>query len=167
MYSPIAKEPGAEAILDKLITTIPPVSAGADIIVGLGEIEGDQLLILEQVIVDNELAHLCERLYAGVDGSDSKNLYDDIAKVGPGGHFLGSKNTRKAARSDEFFMSNLMDRHPYESWMELGKPSMYRNARERVNEILTAPFVDPLPENVIDELNRILLAADKELITTA
>lgn len=162
-----AKEPGAEAILDKLITTIPPVSAGADIIVGLGEIEGDQLLILEQVIVDNELAHLCERLYAGVDGSDSKNLYDDIAKVGPGGHFLGSKNTRKAARSDEFFMSNLMDRHPYESWMELGKPSMYRNARERVNEILTAPFVDPLPENVIDELNRILLAADKELITTA
>ena len=159
-----AKEPGAEAILDKLITTIPPVSAGADIIIGLGEIEGDQLLILEQLIVDNELAHLCERLYAGVDGSESKNLYEDIARVGPGGHFLGSRKTRQAARSDEFFMSNLIDRHPYESWMELGKPNMYRTARLKVNEILSAPMVDPLSEDVIDALDRILHKADKELV---
>ncbi len=158
-----ANEPGAEAILDKLITTIPPVSAGSDIIVGLGEIEGDQLLILEQIVVDNELAHLCERLYAGVDGGDSKNLYEDIARVGPGGHFLGSKNTRRAARSDEFFMSKLIDRHPYEAWMDLGKPNMYRNAREKVNEILAGPLQDPLPENVLCKLDEILLAADKEL----
>jgi trimethylamine---corrinoid protein Co-methyltransferase len=158
-----AKEPGAEAILDKLITTIPPVCAGADIIIGTGEIEGDQLLILEQLIVDNEMCHICERLYAGVDSSESKDLYEDIAKVGPGGHFLGSRNTRRAARSDEFFMSNLIDRHPYESWMELGKPNMYRTARQKVDEILAAPVVDPLPESVIRKLDEILLIADKEL----
>jgi trimethylamine--corrinoid protein Co-methyltransferase len=158
-----AKEPGAEAILDKLITTIPPVCAGADIIIGTGEIEGDQLLILEQLIVDNEMCHICERLYAGVDSSESKDLYEDIAKVGPGGHFLGSRNTRRAARSDEFFMSNLIDRHPYESWMELGKPNMYRSARQKVEEILAAPMVDPLPESVNRKLDEILLVADKEL----
>ena len=158
-----AKEPGAEAILDKMITTIPPVCAGADIIIGTGEIEGDQLLILEQLIVDNEMCHICERLYAGVDSSESKDLFDDIAKVGPGGHFLGSRNTRRAARSDEFFMSNLLDRHPYESWLELGKPNMYRNAREKVEEILASPQLDPLPENVLARLDEILLAADKDL----
>jgi trimethylamine--corrinoid protein Co-methyltransferase len=158
-----AKEPGAEAILDKLITTIPAVSAGSDIIVGLGEIEGDQLLILEQIIVDNEIAHLCERLNAGVDAGDSKNLYEDIAKVGPGGHFLGSRHTRSAARSDEFFMSRLIDRHPYEAWLELGKPNMYQNARDKVTEILAGPMVDPLPENVVLELDKILRAADAEL----
>jgi trimethylamine--corrinoid protein Co-methyltransferase len=158
-----AKEVGAEAILDKLITTIPPVCAGADIIIGTGEIEGDQLLILEQLVVDNEMGHLCERLYAGVDGSESKDLYEDIVKVGPGGHFLGSRNTRRAARSDEFFMSNLIDRHPYESWLELGKPGMYRNARQKVEEILSAPMTDPLPENVLNRLDEILLSADKEL----
>ncbi len=158
-----AKEPGAEAILDKLITTIPPVTAGSDIIIGMGEIEGDQLLILEQIIVDNEIAHLCQRLNDGVDGAESKNLYDDIAKVGPGGHFLGSKHTRQAARSDEFFISKLLDRHPYEAWMELGKPNMYRNAREKVLEILAAPQVDPLPEAVIQELDKILQTADRDL----
>ena len=44
-----ATEPGAEAILDKLITTIPPVCAPADIIIGTDEVEPDQLLILEQL----------------------------------------------------------------------------------------------------------------------
>jgi len=158
-----AKEPGPEAILDKLITTIPPLIAGSDMIVGTGEIEGDQLLILEQLVVDNELAHICERLVAGVDSSPSKDLYDDIAKIGPGGHFLGAKSTRQAARSDEFFISKLMDRHPYEAWLELGKPNMYHNARQKVNEILAGPTIDPLPEKVVSELDRILQAADREL----
>jgi trimethylamine--corrinoid protein Co-methyltransferase len=98
-----------------------------------------------------------------VDSSESKDLFDDIAKVGPGGHFLGSRNTRRAARSDEFFMSNLLDRHPYESWLELGKPNMYRNARQKVEEILAAPQQDSLPDNVLARLDEILLAADKEL----
>lgn len=158
-----AKEPGAEAILDKMMTSIPPVCAGSEIIVGTGVIEGDQLLILEQLVVDNELGHLCERLYTGVDGSPTKDLFDDIAKVGPGGHFLGSRNTRKAAYSDEFFMSKLMDRHQYETWMNLGKPTMYLNAREKVKSILAAPLDDPLPENVLKKLDVILVAADKEL----
>lgn len=158
-----AKEPGAEAILDKMMTSIPPVCAGSEIIVGTGELEGDQLLILEQLVVDNELGHLCERLYTGVDGSPARDLFDDIAKVGPGGHFLGSRNTRNAAYGDEFFMSKLIDRHPYEAWMNLGKPTMYLNAREKVKSILAAPPVDSLPENVLKTLDSILAAADKEL----
>ena len=60
-------------------------------------------------------------------------------------------------------MSNLIDRHPYESWLELGKPNMYRNARQKVVEILDTPQLDPLPEKVLARLDEILLAADKEL----
>ena len=159
-----AKEPGAEAVLDKVVTSIPPVCAGSDIIVGIGEIESDQLLILEQLIIDNEIGHLCRRLYEGVDARESMDFYEDIVQVGPGGHYLGSKNTRRAARSVEFYMSNLLDRHPYEAWLRLGKPNMYTKAREKVREILAGPMVDPLPEDVSSRLDAILLAADKELI---
>lgn len=158
-----AKEAGPEAILDKMLTTIPPVCAGSDIIVGTGVIEGDQLLVLEQLIVDNELGRLCERLYAGVDGGPAKELFDDIARVGPGGHFLGSRNTRSAAHSDEFLISKLVDRHPHEAWIGLGRPTIYLNAREEVKAILAAPLVDPLPEDVSESLDRILALADKEL----
>ena len=158
-----AKEPGAEAILDKLVTTIPPVCAGSDIIVGLGEIESDQLLILEQLVIDNEIGHLCRRLYDGVDADASMDFYEDIVKVGPGGHFLASRNTRRAARSAEFYMSDLLDRHPYEAWLRLGKPNLYTRARERVREILAGPMVDVLSDGVSSELDAVLAAADKEL----
>jgi len=158
-----AKEPGPEAVIEKLVTTIPPVLAGADLIVGFGVIESDQVLILEQILVDNEIAHLCQRLWEGVDGSPEKDLAEDIGEVGPGGHFLLSKSTRRIARSGEFYMSGLFDHHTYEAWMDLGKPSLYSTARERVEAILAGPLVDPLPARTVEALDEILRAADKEL----
>jgi len=113
--------------------------------------------------VDNELAHFCERIITGVDSSEGKDLYQDIAQVGPGGNFLKSKNTRLAARSAEFFYPSLTDRHTYETWVGIGKPTIYTKAREKVEEILSAPMVDPLPENVSKELDEILQVADEEL----
>jgi hypothetical protein len=40
---------------------------------------------------------------------------------------------------------------------------MYTKAREKVQEILAAPPVDPLPESIVRQLDEILQAADKEL----
>jgi len=158
-----ARLPGPEAVIEKLVTTLPPVSAGSDIVVGLGEIEGDQALVLEQILVDNEIAHLAERLFQGVDTGPDKALFEDIAEVGPGGHFLVTQGTRRAARSGEFYLPKLLDRHPYESWVSLGMPSMYETARERVREILAAPMTDPLSDDLAAELDRILERADGEL----
>ncbi len=158
-----ARQAGPEAVLEKLITTLPAVLVGADLLVGFGEIESDQLLILEQIVVDNEIAHLIQRLAQGVDCSEEKDLFADIAHIGPGGHFLAAKSTRKAARSDEIYMSQLVDHHSYESWISLGKPSMYSKAREVVAGILEAPQVDPLPGEVCEKLDQILRKAVREI----
>jgi trimethylamine--corrinoid protein Co-methyltransferase len=158
-----AKQPGPEAVLEKLVTTLPAVCAGADIITGYGEMESDQLLVLEQIVVDNELAHYCERLYNGVDSSAAKDLYADIAQVAQGGNYLKAKSTRLAARSDEFLYPALADRHTYEGWQDLGRPTMYSLARRKVEAILAGPLVDPLPEDVLRELDEILVTADREL----
>ncbi|OGO61086.1 MAG: hypothetical protein A2032_04375 [Chloroflexi bacterium RBG_19FT_COMBO_49_13] len=158
-----AKQAGPEAVIEKLITTLTSVLAGADILVGFGEIESDQLLILEQIVVDNELAHICQRMAEGVEISAEKDLFEDILHVGPGGHYLGTKNTRKAARGTEFFTAQLIDHHSYEAWVNLGKPSMYSKAREVVAGILEQPLVDPLPGDVCDKLDQILRKAEREI----
>lgn len=158
-----AHEAGPEACIEKLITMLPSVSAGADIVVGYGEIDGDQTLLLDQILVDNELAHLAIRLVEGVDGRDGAELFEDVVEVGPGGNFLALQATRRAARSGEFYEPSLIGRAPWEAWQGLGRPSMYRRARERVGEILAGPMIDPLPEATVAELDRILDAADREL----
>ena len=79
-----AHDIGPEACVEKLITMLPSVSAGADIVVGYGELDGDQTLVLEQILVDNELAHLVLRMVDGVDGREGAELFEDIAEIGPG-----------------------------------------------------------------------------------
>jgi trimethylamine--corrinoid protein Co-methyltransferase len=158
-----AKQTGPEAVIEKLMTTLPAVLAGADILIGFGVLESDQLLVLEQIVVDNEIAHQCQRLAEGVDCSPEKEYFEDISQVGPGGHFLGTRNTRKAARSDEFYTSQLIDHHSYEAWVNLGKPDMYAKARQVVEELLGSPVVDPLPGEVNEKLDRILRRAEVKL----
>lgn len=158
-----ARQPGPGAVLEKLITSITPVLVGSDILVGFGSIESDQLLVLEQIVVDNEIAHVCERAFQGVDSAPEKVLTDDIIKVGPGGNFLAQKSTRNLARSGETYLTSLLDRHTLDQWLELGKPDMYSNARQKVEEILAAPVEDPLPDDIFGELDEILARADREL----
>ena len=158
-----AREPGTQAVIEKLMTTIPPVLAGVDLIIGTGEIESDQVLVLEQLVVDNELGHLCQRIYEGVDASESGELFEDIAQVGPGGHFLKAKSTRQAARGGEFYHSHLLPHGSYESWQAAGSPETYGLARQKVSEILEGPLVDPLSDEVQAKLEEILRRADREL----
>lgn len=158
-----AREPGADAVLEKVITTIPPVLAGSDIVLGIGVIESDQLLVLEQIVVDNEIAHFCERIFQGVDSAPGRILTADIEKVGPGGNFLSRKSTLEFARSKEVHFSDLLDRHTLDQWLQLGKPSMYSAARKKVEEILAGPVLDPLSDETVGRLNEILDRADRDL----
>jgi len=158
-----ARDAGPDAVLEKMTTSIAPVLAGSDILVGFGAVESDQLLILEQIVVDNEIAHFCERVFQGVDVSPEKVLTEDIIKLGPGGNFLTRRSTRNLARSGELYFSGLLDRHTLEQWTKLGKPDLYSNARKRVEEILAEPMQDPLSDDVIGKLDQILANADNQL----
>jgi trimethylamine--corrinoid protein Co-methyltransferase len=99
-------------------------------------------LILEQLVVDNEIGHLCRRLKDGVDSAESRDLFNDIAQVGPGGHFLRQKHTMKHLE-EEHFLPKLSDRDSYEVWSEKGKKAIHERAREEVKKILSEH--QPLP----------------------
>ncbi len=158
-----AHDVGPEAVIEKLVTMLPAASAGADIIIGFGEIDGDQTLVLEQILVDNELARYVERMVRGVEAYPGAELFDDVAEVGPGGNFLATQAARRAARSGEFIEPSLIGRVPYDAWLRQGRPSMYGRARAKVEEILAAPMVDPLSDDTVAELDRILAEADRAL----
>ena len=158
-----AKAPGPQAVMEKLITTLPLVLSGVDYIQGPGALETSGTLCLEQIVVDEEIARLCKRLRDGIDTSDEKDFYDDINSVKPGGHFLEQMNTVKACRSNEFIMPLLSDRNTFERWAELGRPDLYSKAQQKVEEILATPQKHPLPDDVIGKLEDITRRAEEEL----
>ncbi|MCF8067561.1 MAG: trimethylamine methyltransferase family protein [Desulfobacterales bacterium] len=158
-----AKVAGPQAIMEKALGTLPLVLSGVDVINGIGEVDASQLLILEQIIVDNEIALMCKRIKDGINVSDAKDYYNDVAQVGAGGHFLMQPSTMKECRSDEFFQPELCDRNTFEQWAELGNPNIYGKAREKVKEILAGPQKNPLPDDVIGKLEEIQRKADEAL----
>jgi trimethylamine--corrinoid protein Co-methyltransferase len=158
-----AKEHGAQAILEKMVTTLPLVMNGVDLVQGPGALETSNMMTLEQIVVDDEIACFCKRIRDGIDVSAAKNYFHDIKEVKPGGHFLIQMNTVKACRSAEFMAPTLCDRTPYEKWDEIGRPDMYDKAKERVEEILASPQKNPLPDEVIGKLEDIMRRADEAL----
>ena len=151
-----AKEPGMQAVLEKVLTTLPLSLAGADVIQGIGLLESSMTLSLEQILIDAEIAGLCQRMRDGIDVSPSMDNYEDIIQVGQGGHFLKQPSTRNGFRSNEFYSPSLLDRDSYDEWCNLGSPNMFTEANKKVRGILAAEPEHPLPLDVETQIREVM-----------
>ncbi|MEJ2513353.1 MAG: trimethylamine methyltransferase family protein, partial [Anaerolineales bacterium] len=133
--------------------------AGADLAEGLGMIKSSTLLVPEQIIFDDEIYHSHRNMVEGIDTSINGLAMDTIINVGPGGHFLGQKHTRKYLR--EIWIPELT--HPRRKLGEPPSPDIRQRAREKLDRILKEHEPEPLGEIVQHELRVILDSANKEL----
>jgi trimethylamine--corrinoid protein Co-methyltransferase len=151
-------EPGtwqaaADVALDPLLISL----AGVEWVTGIGLNRNFTLLYPEAIILDDELYHRARYALMAMDVNDETLALDVIQKVGPGGHFLAQKHTRKHMRTAmKFGLSHQMDAEgKYRDPVEV--------AREKVRWILENYQPEPLEEVKQAELARILAAADREL----
>ncbi len=73
-----------------------------------------------------------------IDFSENKNLFDDLLKVAPGGHFLDAESTFHLCRGTWFYQSQLDNKHRLVETQENGETGNYTMARENVTEIFSA-----------------------------
>jgi len=151
-------EPGtwqsaADVALDPLLIGL----AGCEWATGIGLNRTFTLLHPEGIILDDELYHKARYALAEEEINPETIALDVIEKVGPGGHYLSQKHTRKYLRSTvELGLCHVLD--------QTGK---YRNpvevAREKFDWILENHEPTPLEEDKQEELKKILAAAAKEI----
>jgi len=114
------------------------------------------ILYPEQVILDHEVCQYAYDLLHGFEFDEADMALDVIAAVGPCGHFLAQKHTRKHIR--DFRLSKLL-------WYE-GPDGQPRDPREVAIEefkrLSETHHPKPLPQEVLAELDRILAAAERE-----
>lgn len=128
---------------------------GGEICGYLGLTGSSMILYPEHVILQHEMCRYAYDLLHGFEFDEADMALDVIAKVGPRGHFLAQKHTRKHIR--DFRLPSLEQEDPD------GNP---RDAQEvaleefkRLNE---THHPRPLPQEVLAELDRILAAAERE-----
>ena len=131
--------------------------AGVEWVTGIGLNRNYTLLHPEAIILDDELYHRARYALMQMEVSDETLALDVIRKVGPGGHYLAQKHTRKHMRTAMVpGLGHQVDLEgKYRDPLEV--------ARERVRWILENYQPEPLVDAKKAELTRILAAADKEL----
>ena len=143
----------AEPALDPFIAGL----VGPEIVTGMGLADTYTLLYPEQLIMDDDLYQRARYYLMKLEVNEETLALDAICAVGPGGHFLAQKHTRK-------HMRNSMTRGITHQVGPEGKyqdPQEY--AIEKVKWILDNHQPEPLDPVRQHELTRILASADKEL----
>jgi len=143
----------ADVALDPFLVGL----TGAEWVTGIGLNRSFTLLYPEAIVLDDDLYHRARYALMDVEISPETLALDVIRAVGPGGHFLAQRHTRKHMRTA---MKRAVTH-------QLDQDGRYRDplavAREKVAWILNNHQPEPLEQARKAELTRILQAADREL----
>lgn len=137
---------GFQAGAEKLSTGIAGFLAGADLISGLGGLDSDSCMSVEQLVLDSELVAYARRAIAGFRVAPETIHLDTLARLGPAGNYLKERHTLAHFR-ETLWSPRLFQREGYVE----GKPAEQRvrdRARSRAEEILRHHEVLPLDNDV-------------------
>jgi len=146
----------AEVALDPYMVAL----AGAEIVTGIGLSRTYTLLYPEQIILDDDIYQRARAHLSRIDVSPETLALDVISAVGPGGHFLAQKHTRR-------HMPTMLKRavtHQLNEANEYQDPHEY--AREKLKWILENHHPEPPDRAQSNELAALLSKADLELNPT-
>jgi trimethylamine--corrinoid protein Co-methyltransferase len=122
----------------------------------IGLLNGAMIFYPEQIILDHEICLITNELMHGFDFDSYDMALDVIKQVGPRGNYLMEDHTIRHLR--DFRLSPLLNQN--QNGETMCEPRDL--ALEEFKGIDESHRPQPLPAEVFDELNRTLIAADKE-----
>lgn len=152
--------PDAQSAHEFTLTAMLPALAGANMIYGLGMLEGGLTWDYASLVMQEEMAGMILRCVKGMPISDEKMAMDVIASVGPGGEFISHEHTFKHFR--ELSAPELLDRWERSVWEARGAKDIVEKSYEKAIEILETHKPEPLPENIQKQLKEIVKEAEAE-----
>jgi trimethylamine--corrinoid protein Co-methyltransferase len=153
-----SKTPDAQAGMEAGITLVLSALAGADIFGHLGICGADQASSLDMLVMQHELIGYVERVMRGIRFEDDLLGLEAIAEVGPGGTFMDHEFTATNFRQELWF-PRLLDRSFYDEWARRGQRTLADRCRETKEQLLREHQPEPLPDDVDQEIERVLASA--------
>jgi len=122
---------------------------------GVGNIESETAVSLEQAVIDNEIIGSVRRIQRGIEVNDETLALEVIKEVGfpllSGKNYLEHEHTRRHFKQEMFF-PELSNRKGYEGWIREGGKSLEEKAKEKCQRILNAEKKSYITEKQKQEL---------------
>lgn len=130
-----------------------------DVVAGAGFIETIMSGSFEQLVIDDELAGMLQRVQQGITVDDAHLAFDLLTRIGPGGNFLLDEHTRQFMRS-EAYLPEVFNRQVRATWLAAGGADAVQAARSRARQLIAGHRTPPLTEELAAELACIVDATD-------
>jgi trimethylamine--corrinoid protein Co-methyltransferase len=153
-----AKEPNWQAGIDGSLSTFMASVVMSDMLLGCGFLHGSRIWSYAEMMMDCEIFSIIHKMMQGIVVDEETLALDTIANVGPGGHYLAQKHTRRHMR--ELFMPQFMDRRPYSEWEEK-KDDARDWATAKARRILKEHQPETLDPKLSTEMERIIKSVEK------
>lgn len=112
-----------------------------------------------QLVIDDEIAAMVKRVVCGVGFDDELMGVDLIKEIGIGGHFLAERHVMDHLATEQI-QATIFDRRVREDWLADGAKSLRLAANQKAKAILETHEPEPLPDDMIRELKRIVKKAE-------
>jgi len=108
----------------------------------------------EMMVLANEVIAMNRRFVEGLRIDSESLAVDVVHQVGPGGEFMSHDHTLEHFR--EFWTPKIFDRTQLDRWEEQGSKDLNARLREATLALMDEHEVIPLPEDVDQEIDKIL-----------
>jgi len=154
-----AKEPNWQAGLEGSLSTFMASIVMSDMLLGCGFLHGSRIWSYAEMMMDCEVFAIIQKMMQGIVVDAETLALEAIANVGPGGHYLAQKHTRKHMR--DLFLPQFMDRRPYSEW-ESKKDDARDWASAKARRILAEHQPQALDPKISAEMDRIIRSVEKD-----
>lgn len=154
-----SKAMDGQAALEALLSVVMAKFCGSNLVHDVGYLESGLTCSFEMIVLTDELIALADNMMKGIEVNDETLMLDEIDAVGPGGHFLNTKET--LGRFRDFWYPGLLDRSLRSTWLENGGTTLEERLRARVQEIVEEHRPDPLDDGVKAKLEEIVAKASR------
>ena len=154
-----AKLVDQQAAIESTLQVVLSSLSGAAMVHDTGFLDCADTGSLEMLVMNDEIIAMAKRVMRGLEVSDDTLMLDLIDEVGPGGEFASAVETARRCRQ-EIFNSKLMDREPWENWIQNGSETMLDRVRHRLDQILHNSQPLSVPKRTTEKIAIILEEAE-------
>jgi len=156
-----AKTQDWQAGVQHAVSQMAIAAAGrAEMVTGTGTLHGAAVYDNANVVLDAELFHVICDMLDGITVTEETLALEAIAELASGGTLAGHPHTGR--HLSELWTPETFGRETLEAWEAAGCPDPRQRARGEVKRILAEHEPEPLPEDVDQELVRIIEARTAE-----
>jgi trimethylamine--corrinoid protein Co-methyltransferase len=154
-----AKTFDEQAIIEGSLSVFFSALTAGDLCHDVGYTESGMTGSVFQLAAMDEAIGYSRRITRGIEVNEDTLAVEVIHDVGPNGHYLREKHTRRHYRT-EFWYPNLHDRRNYEEWNEMGRMTMKDRTFARVHDILATHQPSPIKPETKRVIRRVLEEAE-------